>query len=89
MHFYRYSRTSPLSGSVIPLDLVPSALGVFISHLPFRYVFYGPISLLLGRTSPSAGLDMVTNAYWWTLLMLVLVGGLWSRMVRRYDSPKA
>jgi len=76
-----------LSGSMLPLDLLPRALGTFVSQLPFRYVFYGPISVLVGRISPSASLGMVLNAGLWMVGLLFLIEVLWFRALRRYESP--
>jgi len=60
--------TSFFSGEAVPLDLFPQSLNLVNNLLPFKYLLYFPLSLLLGRVG--SGQELLLNfslAVFWTI----------------------
>ena len=73
-----------LAGSYFPLDLYPEWLRVILDYLPFAYVQYYPIKILMGETQliPYA-MTMITL---WMIPLALLVSFCWRRGLRRYTA---
>ncbi|HEX6291555.1 MAG TPA: ABC-2 family transporter protein [Herpetosiphonaceae bacterium] len=78
-----------LSGYLIPLDLLPAAVGQAAYWLPFRYQLAVPLEILMGRLHGvelwrSLGLQAL-----WILAMYALTRLLWRRGIKKYSAVGA
>jgi len=73
-----------LSGALAPLPLLPPVIRTIAELLPFRWVFYFPIELVLGRLSPLEALQGFALQSLWLLLLMGLSQIVWKAGLRRY-----
>jgi ABC-2 type transport system permease protein len=72
-----------LSGSVVPLWFFPNALATIAAWLPFRSIYYVPISIYLGRLSIADSLLALGQQALWVLILYGLERLLWGRGIRQ------
>lgn len=72
-----------LAGQMVPLWLLPRAIGALAEILPFKSIYYVPMSIYIGRVEgPAAWQALGFQAVW--LVLLVLAGRLgWGRVQAR------
>jgi ABC-2 type transport system permease protein len=78
-----------LSGQMAPLALMPRAVQIAASILPFRWMAAFPVEVLLGRAT---GVDLLTGfaaQIGWTIVCLMIVRVVWSAALRRYTAVGA
>ena len=73
-----------ITGSIVPLALLPEGVVRVMRLLPFYYVTYLPSMLLVGRCREEAvtGLAVLTA---WCLALQVVIRATWEKYSRRYD----
>ncbi len=73
-----------ITGSIVPLVLLPEGVVSVMRLLPFYYVTYLPSMLLVGRCREEAvtGLAVLTV---WCLALQVVIRATWEKYSRRYD----
>ncbi len=72
-----------LSGSIVPLDLLPGWLVNLNVFLPFQYILYVPISILSGKAP--FNLYLLFIPFCWVLFLYFLSRFLFLRGVKRYE----
>lgn len=78
---------SLFSGEVIPLDLFPNSLIVVNNYLPFKYLLYFPLSLILHR--PISGREIVIGfslQLFWLIFSYCLYRFVFRRGVKSYSA---
>ncbi len=75
-----------LSGYLIPVDLLPHALGRAVDWLPFRYQIGLPVELMTGGRSRSEAVTLVLAQWGWVAVGLAATAAAWTRGVRRFAS---
>lgn len=72
-----------LSGSIVPLPLLPEPLHPLVYALPFRGLMDTPFRLYMGHLAPAAAFGAVGHQLAWTLALVL--GGRWllARALRR------
>lgn len=72
LHIIIDSSITLFSGAIIPLWLVPDYFRIFVEFLPFKYLFYYPISIMLGLQD-KANIFMIyrSQALWGISLCLL------------------
>lgn len=73
-----------ITGSIIPLALLPESVVGVMRLLPFYYVTYLPSMLLVGRCREEAVTGLAVLAVW-CLVLQVLIHVTWEKYSRRYD----
>ena len=73
-----------VTGSIIPLALLPEQIIEWMKLLPFYYVTYLPSMLLTGRCQEEAG-SGIAIMICWCLVMQVVIRVTWNKYVRKYD----
>jgi ABC-2 type transport system permease protein len=75
-----------LSGTLIPLDLLPKPLADVATVLPFQSMVYGPVRLLLHRYDGfgEAALILLQQGGW-AVLMVVVCTVVWRKALRRIE----
>lgn len=74
------------SGELIPVDLLPHAMFLVSAYLPFRYLAFFPVQIILGKINqPEIVLGFVTQVLW--LAMFILITKLlWKKGLSQYDA---
>lgn len=79
----KYILLSLFGGQLVPTSLMPPFIRFLANLLPFKYMFYVPVSILLNKT-PTPLLDVGTQ-----LLYILLLFGLyklvWSLGIKKYE----
>ena len=68
-----------LSGATIPLWFLPEKLERIFSVLPFRHVYYTPLSLYLGKIEPSEVPGIFAQEIGWIVALYAIGRLLWRR----------
>jgi ABC-2 type transport system permease protein len=74
------------SGSVIPNDFLPPLLRRIGESLPFRFMFYVPVSALLGRIPAADFPGLALSEILWVSGLAVVSRLLWRRGVSRFEA---
>lgn len=67
------------SGALVPLWFFPSGLKVLSDFLPFRYIVFEPISILLNTKEPNDILFVLGMQLLWIIILLCVVTLVWNR----------
>lgn len=78
-----------LTGRLAPLALLPPAVTIAASILPFRWMIAFPVELLLGKVSPEDALIGFGMQTIWLGIELMLLFLVWRAGVRRYAAVGA
>lgn len=78
-----------LSGYLIPLDLLPSAVSRVAYWLPFRYQLAVPLEIVLGRLQGTELLLSLGMQALWIAVMYGLCRLLWRRGIKKYSAVGA
>ena len=73
-----------LAGSYFPLDLYPQWLQVILDYLPFSYIQYYPVKILMGETHLFGKAVFMISL--WMIPLAFLVSFVWRRGLRRYTA---
>ena len=74
-----------LTGSVIPLTLLPSGVLSVLKFLPFTYVAYKPAMLITGQSDNNDALFGLTVLACWTVGMMLINEMTYKRLRIKYD----
>lgn len=69
------------SGAIIPLWFFPSALLTISEYLPFRFIYFAPISIFLGQYNFSSCLIVIIEQIAWIILLYLLGEFIWRKAV--------
>jgi ABC-2 type transport system permease protein len=72
------------SGRIAPLTVLPEWAQQVAAYLPFQWMFYFPLELLLGRSTPEQAAQGFLIQLVWLAVTMLLVRMVWSRAVRQY-----
>ena len=61
-----------LAGLLIPLDFFPAKIASFLLYSPFRYIYFLPIQIYLGRISVGEIIPALLTGILWLIAMLFL-----------------
>ncbi|MCD9020600.1 ABC transporter permease [Cohnella silvisoli] len=67
------------SGSLVPVWFFPNALSTVAEWLPFRLIFYSPISVYLGKVNGMEIIWMIVQQLIWIAILLLVQKWIWSR----------
>jgi ABC-2 type transport system permease protein len=80
---------SLLSGWIVPLDLFPPAVLQALTALPFRYLLFFPVEIILGRVAPAEiGLGLLVQ-YGWAIAFFLGYRFVWQRGLKHYGAVGA
>lgn len=77
---------SIFSGQLIPFDLLPAAIQQVGDYLPFKYLFYFPMQILLGNISYSQIWTSFLMQFFWLAISFAFARKLLSLGIRRYEA---
>jgi ABC-2 type transport system permease protein len=78
-----------LTGRFVPLALLPPAIEILATVLPFRWMVSFPVELFLGRIKPQDALIGFGAQIIWLALMIGLLQVVWRAALRRYAAVGA
>lgn len=81
----RYMIEKVFSGEFAPLTLYPIFMQTIAFALPFKYLYFIPISLYLGNLSVEEGIYEIIKGIAWLGIFLCLLIIMWKRGLRRYE----
>ncbi len=76
----------PVSSYLLPLELLPGPLQAVAAAMPFQYIYYVPLSLLLGRLEGGELWIALAAQGGWLAGLTLLALALWRRGLRRYEA---
>ncbi|ENH95630.1 ABC transporter permease [Gracilibacillus halophilus YIM-C55.5] len=74
---------SILSGSVIPLWFFPQFLIDLTTFLPFKLIYFLPLSIYLGRLEYMECLMVIIQQCFWIIILLLLGKFIWSKGINK------
>lgn len=74
------------SGSVFPLDILPTSIYNFFIATPFPYLLYFPLKLYLGQLSPIQVMQTLIISGIWVLISFLLLQKVWAKGLRLYTA---
>ena len=81
-----YSLISFLSGQMLPLWLLPSFLQKLAEILPFKSIYYIPMSIYIGTFTTGQSIQAIGFQCAWTIALVVFSRWVWSRVQNRLIS---
>ncbi len=72
-----------LGGVMAPIVLLPTVVGRIANVLPFKYIYYGPAMIMLGKISN--GWQVVAIQLLYIVLFQIILRIVWSAGLRRYE----
>jgi ABC-2 type transport system permease protein len=88
IHLVKYNIVEFLSGTLIPLMLLPSGVLQVMKFFPFYYVQYLPASLYLGKSTDEAWVGIVVLIVW-NLILWGVAEYTYRRLRRKYEGVGA
>lgn len=86
LFYFYYTLIGFLGGEVLPLSFFPRSFAIVLNFLPFKFLFYFPISVYLGRISYSETVLGIIVASGWLLAAYLFYKLVWFFGLRRYSS---
>ncbi|WP_067625803.1 hypothetical protein [Alicyclobacillus acidiphilus] len=77
------------TGALIPLTLLPNALGVIFEWLPFKYFVFVPLQTMLGQYTTIQVIDNAAFGLCWLAGLLVVCGLIWRQGVKHFIATQA
>jgi ABC-2 type transport system permease protein len=73
-----------VTGSIVPLVLLPDAFVSVMKLFPFYYVTYLPSMLLIGRYQNEMLIGLIV-IFLWCVLLQIVIQVTWKKYRRKYD----
>lgn len=80
-----WSASSVLSGSLLPMELLPRPLYALAYVMPYRWTAYFPVRVLLGKISETEIWHGALFQLGWVAVLTLLLAVLWKAGTRRYE----
>lgn len=74
------------SGELIPVDLLPLSMKVISQYLPFPYLTYFPVSIIVKTLDNSAILLGLLLQFFWIIVFATIYNLLWRKGVKRLET---
>jgi ABC-2 type transport system permease protein len=71
------------SGALFPLWFFPDSFSKIIHFLPFQLIYYGPISIFLGKQTIVQEYTTIAMQLVWIGLFCLVLNGVWAKAVRK------
>jgi ABC-2 type transport system permease protein len=84
-----YALAILFSGQFVPLTLMPPLIQQIAAVLPFQFMRYFPVQLILNQVPPEAILPTFAKGVLWFLILLALFLAVWRAGVRRFSAVGA
>ena len=75
-----------LSGSLFPIDILPSALQKIVMATPFPYMIYFPVEVYLGKITGTALIGGILTSLIWVSVLFFGMKYIWGRGLKAYQA---
>lgn len=75
-----------LSGSLFPIDILPSSIQKFVMMTPFPYMIFFPIQIYIGKISTAMFLQGAYVSLLWAVALWYLMKFIWNRGLKVYQA---
>lgn len=72
-------------GYMIPITIYPGWAQNILNVLPFKYLYFIPAQIYLGKLSLNSALTQLLVAYVWVFILVFVSHAFWANGVRRYS----
>ena len=86
--FY-FSLVTLLSGQFVPLELMPGAVQTVASYLPFQFITYFPIQVILNRLAAPLLVQKFILELVWVILSYLIFHFIWRTGLKRFSAVGA
>lgn len=83
LQFYLGALFELFSGSTVPLWFYPNWLQTICDWLPFKYIFFEPISIFLGRYTLPVSLNIIGIQIFWLFVLFIIERLVWNNVERK------
>lgn len=74
------------SGELIPVDLLPHTLFLVSAYLPFRYLAFFPVEIILEKVNQQELVLGFATQTLWLIMFMVITKLIWKKGLFKYDS---
>ena len=71
------------SGSIVPLWFFPDALEKVSYFLPFRLIYFVPISVYLNKAGFFGSINLIMQQFIWIISLHLLMEGIWKLGIKK------
>lgn len=89
VHEFFYALIVLFSGHFVPLTLMPKLIQDIAQFLPFQFLIYFPVQLILGNLSAAQIAQGFVTAIIWLVISLALFSWTWRNGVKRFSAVGA
>ena len=89
IHEFYFALTLLFSGQFVPLTLMPKVIQDIAQYLPFQYLIYYPIQLILGNLPSQQIIQGYVMLSIWLGISLLFFNWVWRNGVKRYSAVGA
>ena len=89
VHEFFYALIVLFSGHFVPLTLMPKLIQDIAQFLPFQFLIYFPVQLILGNLSSAQITQGFVTAIIWLVISLALFSWTWRNGVKRFSAVGA
>jgi ABC-2 type transport system permease protein len=89
VHEFFYALIVLFSGHFVPLTLMPKLIQDIAQFLPFQFLIYFPVQLILGNLSAAQITQGFVTAIIWLVISLALFSWTWRNGVKRFSAVGA
>lgn len=88
MEFY-FATASMFSGQFVPLQLMPPVVQQIAGYLPFQFLIYFPVQIILGNVTPAQYLQTFGLGLVWLAAAFVFFRLIWREGLKRFSAVGA
>jgi ABC-2 type transport system permease protein len=81
--------SSLMSGQFVPLVLMPPFIQAIASYLPYQFMIYFPVEIILGNVPPEVYLEKLVFGFAWLVVIYLLFRWTWREGVKRFSAVGA
>jgi ABC-2 type transport system permease protein len=89
IHEFYYALILLFSGQFVPLTLMPKVIQDIAQYLPFQFLIYFPIQLILGKFTETQIIQGFITSMIWLIVAITVFNLVWRNGVKRYSAVGA
>jgi ABC-2 type transport system permease protein len=89
IHEFYYALILLFSGQFVPLTLMPKLIQEIAQYLPFQFLIYYPIQLILGKLSNAQIIQGYITSSIWLIVAITVFNFVWRNGVKRFSAVGA